>query len=248
MRVVYGINPVKEALKGASPIEKIIVSSGRVDRAAEEIIRAAAAKDIPIERAPREELDRVTGTKDHQGAAAVFLEAFRYSDIEDLVSSWKKTGERALFLILDSIQDPQNLGSLIRASVAAGAHGVIIPKDRACEVTASAVKASAGAAAHAMVARETNISRAIERLKAENVWVAAVEAGSGEDIFSFDLTHDIALVIGSEGKGIRRLVRENCDLSLSIPMSGRIGSLNAAQAGAISMFEVLRQRLKSKTR
>lgn len=254
MRIIYGINPVTEALKagpeGIRGIEKILVSVGRADAKVGAIIKTAEAKAVSIQRISPDELDSLTGTIKHQGIAAVFITDFKYSGIEDLISSWKARGGPAFFLLLDSIQDPQNLGSLIRAANAAGVHGVIIPSDRACDVTPSVVKASAGAASHAMIARETNLTRAIKRLKEENVWVAAIEADCKEDLFHADLKGNIALVIGSEGKGIRRLVRETCDFGLSIPMAkgakgdeARVTSLNAAQAGAIAMFETLRQRL-----
>ncbi|MBI5344156.1 MAG: 23S rRNA (guanosine(2251)-2'-O)-methyltransferase RlmB [Deltaproteobacteria bacterium] len=242
MRVIYGINPVREALKGTSPIEKILISSERSDRVIADIIRDAESAGVPVERAGKALLDRTAGGDNHQGAVAVFSEGFIYSDMDRLISAWKKSGHKAFFLILDSIQDPQNLGSLIRAAVAAGVHGVIIPKDRATAVTPSVVKTSAGATAHAMIARETNLVRTIERLKEEQVWVTAIEADAKEEIYSANLQSDIALVIGSEGKGIRRLVREKCDLEASIPASGGINSLNAAQAGVVAMFEAVRQR------
>jgi 23S rRNA (guanosine2251-2'-O)-methyltransferase len=243
MRIIYGINPVKEALK-TSPesIEKIIISEERAAGAGE-IIKAAQAKNIEVRRLPQKELAALAGTPKHQGVAASIIGEFRYKDIEDLISSWKLTKEHAFFLVLDSIQDPQNLGSLIRAAVAAGVHGIIIPKDRACEVTPTVVKASAGASEHALIAREVNLTRAIERLKEEGVWAAAIEAGCKDDIYKTDLKRDLAIVVGSEGKGIRRLVRESCDFCLSIPMSGALNSLNAAQAGAIAIFEARRQRL-----
>ena len=243
---------LSEALRagpeGITAIEKIIVSAGRADARVGAIIKTAEAKAVAVRRVTPDELDNLTGTIKHQGVAAVFITDFKYLGIDDLISSWKARGGPAFFLLLDSIQDPQNLGSLIRAANAAGVHGIIIPADRACDVTPVVVKASAGAASHAMIARETNLTRAIKRLKEENVWVAAIEADCKEDLFHADLKGNIALVIGSEGRGIRRLVRETCDFGLSIPMAGgeegtRVNSLNAAQAGAIAMFETLRQRL-----
>ncbi len=259
MRIIYGINPVSEALKagpkGITAIEKIIISAGRTDARVNAIIKTAEAKAVAVQRISPDELDSLTGTIKHQGVAAVFITDFKYRSIEDIISSWKARGGPAFLLLLDSIQDPQNLGSLIRAANAAGVHGIIIPSDRACDVTPAVVKASAGATSHAMIARETNLTRAIKRLKEENIWVAAIEADCKEDLFHADLRGSIALVIGSEGKGIRRLVRETCDFGVSIPMAGgaegaspagtdaRVNSLNAAQAGAIAMFETLRQRL-----
>ncbi len=243
MRIIYGINPVKEALK-TSPesIEKILISEERAAGVGE-IIKAAQAKNIEVRRLPQKELAGLAGTPKHQGVAASIIGEFRYKDIEDLIGSWRLTNEPAFFLILDSIQDPQNLGSLIRAAVAAGVHGIIIPKDRACEVTPTVVKASAGATEHMLIAREVNLTRAIERLKVEGVWAAAIEAGCAGEIYKTDLDRDLAIVVGSEGRGIRRLVRESCDFCISIPMSGKLNSLNAAQAGAIAIFEARRQRL-----
>lgn len=246
MRVVYGINPVIESLASGEGIEKVVVSSSRSDKSINEILSSARSRGVRVEVSPPEELKRLAGTDKHQGAVAILKGAFRYREIEDLIEAWKKSGDPAFFLILDSIQDPQNLGSLVRAADAAGVHGIIIPKDRASEVTPVVAKASAGATEHALIAREVNITRAIERLKVENVWVAGIEAGRGEVIYKADLDRDLAIVVGSEGKGIRRLVLEACDFLVSIPMAGKISSLNAAQAGAIAMFEAKRQRMKAR--
>ncbi len=241
--MIFGVNPVMEAIKARpEEIDRILVSETRDDRTASELLRAAKARDIEVKKVAPPELDRLAGKLRHQGVAAVLSGEFRYSEVTDLVSAWKATGRQAFFLILDSIQDPQNLGSLIRTASAAGVQGVIIPKDRASEITPAVVKSSAGATEHMLVAREVNLVRAIEQLKAENVWVGGVEAGSREDIYSTDLDRNLALVIGSEGKGIRRLVRESCDFMVSIPMEGKLNSLNAAQAGAVAMFEARRQR------
>lgn len=243
MRIIYGINPVAEAIKTkGGAVTRIVAAAGRHGKAFDEIARAAAKLKIPVETVDRKELDTLAGTPNHQGIAAVMAEDFRYADIEDLISAWKASGEKALIIVIDSVQDPQNLGSLIRSAEAAGAHGVIIPRDRACEVTPVVVKASAGATEHVMIAREVNLSRAIERLKKENVWTVAVEAGAKESIYRADLDIDLALVIGSEGAGIRRLVKESCDFSVHIPMGGRINSLNAAAAGAVAMFEARRRK------
>ena len=243
VRTVYGINPVLEALKAASAIDRILLAEGRTGKAALDIIRHARQRNIEVARMPEEEIRRLAGTDRHQGVAALIHEEFKYYDIEDLISFWKESKEQAFFLILDSIQDPQNLGSLIRTANAAGLHGVIIPKDRASEVTPTVVKASAGATEHTRIAREVNLVRAIEKLKEEGVWTVAVEAGCRDTVYTADLDRDLCVVIGSEGKGIRRLVRESCDFCVSIPMRGQVNSLNAAQAGAVAIFEALRQRL-----
>ncbi|MFQ5735991.1 MAG: 23S rRNA (guanosine(2251)-2'-O)-methyltransferase RlmB [Thermodesulfobacteriota bacterium] len=242
MRIVYGINPVTEALRGKG-VERVVVASQRADRAARNVIEAARARKVEVARASRDELTRLAGTSAHQGVVAVMSVEFAYADIEDLIAAWRSSGERALFLLLDSIQDPQNFGSLVRTAHAAGVHGIVIPKDRASEVTPVVVKASAGATEHTPIAREVNLVRAIERFKRENVWVAGIEADSRQTIYEADLDRDLAIVVGSEGRGIRRLVRESCDFCLSIPMAGSINSMNAAQAGAVAMFEARRQRL-----
>jgi len=246
MRTIYGINPVTEALRAGKNIDRVVVSDTRGDKAVALIMKAATDKGIEVKRAPEDELRRISKTEKHQGVAAALMRSFRYSDLEDLIKAWKESGDQAFFLILDSIQDPQNLGALVRTANAAGVHGIIIPKDRASEVTSTVVKTSAGATEVTPIAREVNISRAIERLKEEGVWVAAIEAGCRDTVYSADLDRDIAIVIGSEGRGIRRLVRENCDFCVSIPMYGEISSLNAAQAGAVALFEARRQRLKGR--
>lgn len=243
MRIIYGINPVSEALKSGGAVTRVLISNVRADKATTAIAELAKTKGVEVVKVPSEELERTAGTPRHQGVAAVLTDPYRYREIDDIIKAWRASGESALILILDSIQDPQNLGSLIRTSVAAGVHGIIIPKDRACEVTPTVVKASAGATEHALIAREVNLSRAIEILKAENIWVAGIEADSKEDIYTADLDRDLALIVGSEGKGIRRLVKENCDFCVSIPMAGKINSLNAAQAGAVALFEARRQRM-----
>lgn len=244
MRTIYGINPVTEALRAGKNIDRVVVSDARGDKAVVSIMKAASDKGIEVKRAPEDELRRISKTEKHQGVAAVLAEDFRYRDLEDLIKAWKESADKAFFLILDSIQDPQNLGALVRTANAAGVHGIVIPKDRASEVTSTVVKTSAGATEVTPIAREVNISRAIERLKEEGVWVAAIEAGCRDTVYSADLDRNIAIVIGSEGRGIRRLVRENCDFCVSIPMYGEISSLNAAQAGAVALFEARRQRLK----
>lgn len=242
MRIIYGINPVLEALKSHPEYFKdILIASGRVGQAAEKIKKLAEQHGIKCRIVEKNEIERLAQTPHHQGVIGTLAE-FKYADIEDVLERWKSSGEKAFILILDCIQDPQNLGSLIRTAHAAGAHGVIIPKDRAAEVTPVVVKASAGAIEHTLVCRVTNIADTIPRLKDAGIWVIGIEADSRQDIYSFDMNTDMAIVIGSEGKGIRRLVKERCDVCLSIPMKGSISSLNASVAGGIALFEVVRQR------
>ncbi len=223
-------------------IEKILLSGARKDKAAAMVVEAARSGSIRLERVGVAELEKLAGTKRHQGAAAVMAGPYAYADLDGLVSVWKRSGERAFFLILDSVQDPQNLGSLVRAATAAGAHGVIIPKHRASQVTPAVTKASAGATLHMPIAQVTNIAKAIETLKEEGVWVYGLAADAESGIYGADLTVDAALVVGGEADGVRRLVREKCDLMVSIPMAGKLDSLNAAQAGTVAMFELKRRR------
>lgn len=242
-RVVYGINPVAELLRTRPEgVKRLLLARGRSDRTVSEILKRAGDAGIWVERLTAEEITAASGTPNHQGAAALVRGGYPYSDLDGIISGWRKSGESALILLLDSIQDPQNLGTLIRSASAAGVHGVVIPTDRASEVTPAVVKASAGATEHTLIARETNLRGAIQRLKDEGVWVAGVEADAEKTIYGLDLRGDVAIVVGSEGKGLRRLIREECDFVASIPMAGKINSLNAAQAGTVAIFEARRQR------
>lgn len=244
MRIIYGVNPLTEALKSHPEYFKdILIAHGRTGHEVEKIIKLAGQHSIKYRIVQKGDIESLAGTLHHQGVAAILSE-FKYADVEDILEGWRLSGDKAIILILDCIQDPQNLGSLIRTANAAAAHGVIIPKDRAAEVTPAVVKASAGAIEHILISRVTNIADTITRLKNAGIWVVGIEAGSKEDIYSFDIDIDLAIVIGSEGKGIRRLVKEKCDACLSIPMKGNISSLNASVAGGIALFEVLRRRYK----
>jgi len=243
LRIIYGINPVKEALDSRrSRVDEIFVSAKRKDNAFDAIVKKAAALKIKVTGAGARRLDELAKTDMHQGVVAVFSGDYPYCDLDEIVDNWRASGEAAFILILDCIQDPQNLGSLVRAAHCAGVNGIVIPKDRAAAVTAAVVKASAGATEHTLIARVTNLRGAIKRLKDEGVWIAGVEADFDEAIYSAELDGDIAIVIGSEGSGMRRLIREECDYQVSIPMKGRVNSMNAAQAGAVAVFEAARQK------
>ncbi|MBI3399040.1 MAG: 23S rRNA (guanosine(2251)-2'-O)-methyltransferase RlmB [Deltaproteobacteria bacterium] len=242
MRIIYGINPVSEALKSHPEYFKdILIARGKGDQASERIKKLAEQHGIKCRFVEKSEIERLAQTSHHQGVIGI-VEEFTYAGLEDILDRWRSSGENALILILDCIQDPQNLGSLIRTGNAAGVHGVIIPKDRAAEITPAVVKASAGAIEHMLISRVTNIADTILRLKEAGLWIIGIEAGCQQDIYSFDMNTDLAIVIGSEGKGIRRLVKEKCDVCLSIPMKGGISSLNASVAGGIVLFEALRKR------
>ena len=243
-RTIYGINPVSEALKAApGDIEKIVVSRSRGAHSLEPVLKLAAGAGIIIERISKEELNRLTGTAKDQGIAALIGAPFKYHSLDELLSLSEASADKRLLLVLDSIEDPRNLGAIVRSAAAAGADGVIIARDRSARITGSAAKASAGATEHMPIAMVTNIVSAIERLKKEELWVAGLEADSPMTLFKAELTGAVAIVVGSEGKGMRRLVRESCDFIVSIPMAGGPSSLNAAQAATVALFEARRQRL-----
>lgn len=210
-----------------------------------EILRLAEEKGISIQWADRDDLTRMAKTTSHQGIVA-HMGAFKYVDLPDMVQGWKGTGERAFFLILDGVEDPQNLGGLIRTGNAFGLHGVVIPKDRATPITPTVIKASVGAAFHTAIARVTNIVSCLQFLKGKGVWILGAEPEAACAIYDCDLDLDLAIVIGSEGRGIRPLVKRNCDFLASIPLCGETTSLNASVAGALVMYEVLRRRLLGK--
>lgn len=244
MRIIYGVNPVKEALQAhPQAIEGIRVAANWKGREIEKIISEARGYGVKVESLPRDSLNRIAGTSKHQGIVAE-LKPYGYVDLEAILSHWRRTKEKALILILDSIQDPQNLGSLIRTACCAGTHGIIIPKDRSADITPVVVKASAGATEYALIARITNLRQAIERLKSCGVWVIGTASKAEKTLYDVDLDIDMAVVIGSEGKGIRPLIKRSCDLLVSIPLKGRISSLNASVAGGIMLYECLRRRIQ----
>ncbi len=237
--LLAGRNPVMEALKSGREIEKILLLKG-AEGSVKKIEGMARDQNIEIQYVQRNALDRMTDGAAHQGVAA-FVAGFHYCEPEDLLAAAEAKGEDPFLLILDGIEDPHNLGAIIRTADASGAHGVIIPKRRAAAVTPTAEKASAGAAEYVPVARVANIARTIDDLKERGIWIAAADM-DGAEVWQSDLTGPIALVIGSEGNGVSRLVREKCDYIVSFPMRGRINSLNASNAAALLMYEVFRQR------
>jgi 23S rRNA (guanosine2251-2'-O)-methyltransferase len=238
---IYGRHPVREALR-ARPrdVERLFVAAGRGERL-EDLVRAAERQGIPVASVQRRTLAGLVGDVPHQGVVAA-VGAFGYVGVEDLVAVARERAEAPLILALDQVQDPHNLGSLVRSALALGAHGLVVPKDKSCEVTAVVVKASAGATSHLGIARVTNLSRTLSELKAAGLWVVGAAAGEGQALHDADLTRPLALVIGSEGWGLRRLVSETCDTLVQIPMSGSLGSLNASVAGGILLYEASRQR------
>ncbi len=241
-QVIYGINPVLEALKAPeTKVKEILIASGRKANVGR-ILQLAEEQKVRVRYKERNDLTDAAKARFHQGVVAV-VEGYKYATLESVISRWKESGWRALLLVLDSIQDPQNLGALIRTANGCGAHGVIIPRDRAAKITPAVMKASAGATAHTLVAQVTNIASTLDRLRQEGIWVVGTRDDAEKSLFQQDLTEDLAVVIGSEGRGIRPLVGRKCDFTVSVPMRGQISSLNASVAAGIVLYEAIRQRL-----
>jgi 23S rRNA (guanosine2251-2'-O)-methyltransferase len=240
---IEGRNSVMEALKAGRSINKIFVAKGEKEGSINQIITLAKQSGIIIQEADRVKLDNMSVTHAHQGIIA-FASAKDYVEVDDILEIAASSGKPPFIVILDEITDAYNLGSILRTADAAGVHGIIIPKRRAIGLTASVSKASAGAIEYVPVARVTNIAQTIEYLKKKNIWVVGTDSTGEKPFYMNDLTGPIALVIGSEGEGMGKLIRESCDFTVNIPMKGRISSLNAAVAGAIVIYEILKQRSK----
>lgn len=237
--LIFGRNPVMEALKSEREIEKIVVLKDG-EGSVKKIIGMAKDKKIPIQFVEKNVLDRIAAGGNHQGILA-FVSQYEYYEIEDILERAREKEEDPFVLILDGIEDPHNLGAIMRTADGAGVHGIIIPKRRAVGITETVVKTSAGAVEYVPIAKVSNIAQTIEKLKEMGIWVAACDM-DGIDYDKQDLKGSLALVIGAEGQGVGRLVKEKCDFVVSIPMSGKISSLNASNAAAILMYEVKRQR------
>ena len=241
--MIYGRNPIMEALKSGREIEKLILIKNG-EGSLKKIEGLARARKIPIQYVEKSALDRLAQeentTVNHQGAAAV-VSAYEYCGVEDLFCKARQKGEPPFFIILDGIEDPHNLGAILRSADGAGAHGVIIPKRRNAGLTETVAKSSAGAIEYVPVARVSNLAQTIEKLKEAGLWIGVCDM-DGQTYWKADLTGPIAIVIGSEGKGVSRLVRERSDFVVSMPMEGRINSLNASNAAAILLYEINRQR------
>jgi len=239
---IWGRNPVLETLLSARYVKRILLAEGQREAPAlVAILKEAGRRRIPIETVPRGRLDQLSRGGVHQGCLAI-VEARKYTAMEEILAYAAGKNEPPFLLILDAIQDVNNLGSLLRTAEAVGVHGVILPEHRAAEVTATVIKTSAGATEHLLIAQETNLTRCIEFLKKQNIWVMGLVGEAKTVYYQADLTGALALVVGNESKGISRLVREHCDLLIKLPMRGHINSLNAAVAGSIALYEALRQR------
>lgn len=240
--MVEGRNAVIEAFRAGKPVDKLFVLDGCQDGPVRTIIREAKKHDTIINFVTKERLDQISETKKHQGVIA-YAAAYEYSEVEDMLELAKKKGEDPFLILLDNIEDPHNLGAIIRTANLAGAHGVIIPKRRAVGLTATVAKTSAGALNYTPVAKVTNLAKTMEELKEKGLWFVCADMG-GESMYRLNLTGPIGMVIGNEGDGVSRLVKEKCDFIASIPMKGDIDSLNASVAAGVLAYEIVRQRLQ----
>lgn len=238
---IEGRNAVLEAFRSGKPIDKLFVLDGCQDGSVRSIIREARKGDTILSFVSRERLDQMSSTGKHQGVIA-YGAAYEYAQVEDMLNLAKKKEEPPFLFLLDNIEDPHNLGAIIRTANLAGAHGVIIPKRRAVGLTATVAKASAGALNYTPVAKVTNLGKTIDELKEHGIWFVCADMG-GELMYRLDLRGPIGIVIGSEGDGVGRLVKEKCDFTASIPMKGDIDSLNASVAAGVLAYEIVRQRM-----
>ena len=240
---IEGRNAVLEAFRSGKTIDKLFVLDGCQDGPVKSILREAKKTDTIINFVDKERLDRLANSGHHQGVVAQAA-AYEYAEVEDILNAAKEKGEAPFIFILDEIEDPHNLGAIIRTANLCGAHGVIIPKRRAVGLTATVAKTSAGAVNYTPVAKVTNIAKTIEELKKEGMWFVCADM-DGQTMYDLNLTGPIGLVIGNEGAGVSRLVKEKCDFTASIPMKGDIDSLNASVAAGVLAYEIVRQRLKA---
>lgn len=240
---IEGRNAVLEAFRAGRPIDKLFVQDGCQDGPVLTIKREAAKKGTLIKYVAKERLDQMSETGRHQGVIA-YAAAYAYAEVDAILQKARDKGEAPFIVLLDNIEDPHNLGAIIRTANLAGAHGVIIPKNRAVGLTATVAKASAGAINYTPVAKVTNLGQTIEELKKEGLWFVCADM-EGDCMYDLDLKGAIGLVIGSEGNGVGRLVKEKCDFAASIPMKGDIDSLNASVAAGVLAYEIVRQRLKA---
>ena len=244
-RFLYGINPVLEALRAhPEDVLRVLVergARGKLSSGGDRVVALATERRVRIDEVPAQEIARRAAHGVHQGVGAELRE-FAFVEPEDLIDVAARRGQAPFLLLLDGVTDPMNFGALIRSAHALGAHGVAVPKDRAAGITPVVAKTAAGALEHCAVAQVTNVARTVELWKEAGVWTVALAAEGDREISELDLTSPIAIVLGSEGKGVRQLVRKTCDHVARIPMGGSVGSLNVAAAGAIALYEVARQR------
>ena len=240
--IIEGRNAVLEAFRSGKPIDKLFVLDGCQDGPIRTIVREAKKHDTILQFVTKERLSQISETGRHQGVIA-YAAAYEYADVEDMLRLAESKGEDPFLILLDNIEDPHNLGAVIRTANLAGAHGVIIPKRRAVGLTATVAKTSAGALNYTPVAKVTNLAKTMESLKEKGLWFVCADMG-GEEMYDLNLTGPIGLVIGNEGEGVSRLVKETCDFTARIPMNGDIDSLNASVAAGVLAYEIVRQRRK----
>src|SRR6266704_2965391 len=244
MNVIFGINAVAEALKARGrAFEWVGMAKERHDLRLQRLIQECRQSNVPVRFLSRVELDRMAGSGSHQGVVAV-TSSKQYSDLDDVIAA--KRGQYSLIVVLDGVEDPHNLGAILRTADAAGADGVVIPERRAAGITGTVTKVSAGASAHLPVAKVTNIARTLEELKSQNVWTVGLDERGTKSYDSLDYNMDCAIVLGAEGKGVHDLVARKCDFLVSIPMLGKVPSLNVSVAAGVVLFEIVRQRRAKK--
>ena len=238
--LLFGRNAVMEALKGNREIDKILIQKGEKEGSVIKIISSAKAKGIVVLEVEKSKLDEMTGREKHQGVVA-YVAAHEYVSVEEILEEAAQKGEQPFVLLLDNIQDPHNLGAIIRTAHNAGVHGIIIPKRRAVGLTGTVAKSSAGALEYMKVAKVSNIVQTIRELKEKGLWIACADM-DGKTLYEENLTGPIGIVVGSEGEGVSKLTKENCDYVVSVPMYGQVTSLNASVAASLMVYEVVRQR------
>ncbi len=236
-----GVNSIMEAIQGRRKVHKIFIQEGKGGKKIEELIQIAKKKGIYFQYVDKQRLDQMYTQANHQGVIAQ-VEDFEFASLEEILESAALKGEEPFLLILDGIEDPQNLGSIIRTAECAGVHGIILPRHNAAEITAAVARASAGAVEHMLICQETNLVNTMKKLKEKGIWITGAEMDGEAEYYHSNIPSPTALVIGGEGKGMRRLVKETCDLTVRIPMKGQVNSLNASVAAGLVIFEVLRQR------
>lgn len=242
MEIFTGIHAVREALEAGSTFDRVVIAKGRQDTRVEEIVQLARARGIAVRFEDRSQLDRTSNTRDHQGVIAIAA-ARAPATLEDIIASANKgQGQAGLIILLDGVEDPHNLGAVIRTALAAGAHGVVIPERRAAGLTDTVARASAGALAHLPVAKVTNLARSMEELKEAGYWLVGLDEQGEKKYTEVDYTTPTGIVMGSEGKGLHELTRKRCDFVVSLPTTGPVKSLNVSVATGVVLFEALRQR------
>lgn len=245
MEVIYGINSIRDLLRrGGEDCKKIIIASGRGGSAVKEIIETVRLRKIPVEFSHRKDLDKLAGTSEHQGVLAL-CKPFVYAELDELINNRNRSFRNDLILVLDSVMDPQNLGSIIRSAHCLGVNGVIIPEDRAAGITAAVHKASAGSVRQIPISRVTNLAQTLDYLKDKGFWVFGADAHGGKGLKDADFKCSVALVLGGESKGIRELLKKKCDFLITVPLAGDFDSLNVSVAAGIILYEMMNRRQKA---